>query len=363
MNLFFSTFFLLAYFLSSSADARSGGTSNAFNPDLSLNTLFQGQNSTHGNDPTSLNPNGFSLNEAEIALMSDVDVYARLVGIFSITQDKGDWKISPEEAYAESLSFPLVTLKIGKFKAALGKYNQVHTHAWPFIDNQLINTELLTSEGLNSTGVSAALFIPLPWFSEIVVQGLSAPKLTQGTAPFDNTSPNALIGVARLRNLFDLSDSSTLEFAFSGGSGPNAVDKRTNVGGADMTFKWRPVEGGKYRAFIWSTEFLSGLQSGDPVSSTQVSDIRTQGGSTFVQYQFAERWWIQGRTEYEDQKTAAIYNAVKKKNSALIGFLPTEFSGFRLQYDHLEDSTLDKPDNRVIFQVNLSIGAHPAHTY
>jgi hypothetical protein len=77
----------------------------------------------------------------------------------------------------------------------------------------------------------------------------------------------------------------------------------------------------------------------------------------------AEQWWLQGRTEYVDvlDSTAPEID-VRRKQSALVAYNPTEFTGVRLQYDHLEDN-VDHPENRISLQLNLTIGAHPAHAY
>ena len=52
----------------------------------------------------------------------------------------------------------------------------------------------------------------------------------------------------------------------------------------------------------------------------------------------------------------------QRKYSALIGYFPSELSGFRLQYDQLIDSR-STAEQRVTLQANFTIGAHPAHAY
>jgi hypothetical protein len=329
---------------------------NTFNPDISANMLFLYRNGSRGNDPTSAEKNGYSLQEAEIQFTSDVDVYARANALFAMTYDSVNsrWNFEPEEVFAESLSLPHVTLKGGKFKAAMGKSNTLHAHALPFIDGAMINTELLSDEGLNDAGVSVSGLLPTSWFSELTVQSIGA-----SSPAFGNTSPNGTVTVGRLRNLVDITEDLTGDLGLSIAQGPNDVDKETQVLGADLTFKWRPSEGGKYSALIWSTEAMTGTKKLSPEG-----EKKTQGGATLIQWQFAERWWAQGRAEYIDilDSTNPVLDS-KTKQSALLAFAPTEFSVFRFQYDHLEDRTGLNPENKVSLQVNLSIGAHPAHAY
>lgn len=346
------------------ADFAFGAQGKPFNPDLSLNGLFLYQNGTNGNNklttssPVGAYENGMTLQEAELVLTSDVDTYAKFFGAFSASKENGNWKFEPEELYGESLNLDSFTIRAGKFLAAIGKYNQVHTHALPFINQNLINVQLFGNEGINSVGLGVSYLIPANWFSEVNFQWLSSADQSF----FNNSSPNSSFGVARMRNLFDLNDDTTLELGISGTQGQNSVDKISQAGGADLTLKWRPSRGGKYSALIWSTEYLNGSFHGNPNSADTPLDVCTQGGSTFVQWQFSDRWWVQGRTEYLDQKIGGNYT-VKKRSSLLLGFFPTEFSGFRLQYDYGIDPTYDKPDHKILLQANLTIGAHPAHSY
>lgn len=343
-------------FAQQSGSGQSRG--NTFNPDTSVVGTFLYRNSNRGNGVTDDEPNGFLLDEAELQFAADIDVYLRANVIFAIHREDGEWAIEPEEAYVETLSLPVTTLKVGKFKTVLGKYNTVHAHALPFVDNQLISEALLGEEGLNGEGLSAAALIPAKWFSEFTVQAISP-----NVDPFKSTSPNGNATIAHFKNLWDLTDDLTMEWGLSGADGNNNVDKHTAIYGTDLTFKWRPSKGGKYSAIIWSSEFLSGKTNINPDGTDNQDGIKTQGGYTFIQWQAAQRWWLQARTEYVDSldEATSIRN-IQRKNSALVAFLPTEFTSLRLQYDHLDES-VDKPENRVLLQLNISMGAHPAHSY
>ena len=144
------------------------------NPDISANFLTLLQEGNRGKNAALGNRNGLSLQEAELQFVSDVDVYFKANALFSINRPTPaqDYKIDPEEVYVETISLPVVTLKAGKFKAALGRHNQLHTHAFPFIDAPIVNRKVLGDEGLNEVGLSASTLIPAPWFMEITAQVL-----------------------------------------------------------------------------------------------------------------------------------------------------------------------------------------------
>ena len=332
------------------AEQTSTATSKALNPDISTN--FLGLYKFTNRDADDAGP---TLQEVETQFTADVDPYLRAVALLSLAREGGEFKIEPEEVYTETLSIPGVTFRAGKFKAALGRHNRLHSHAFPFIDAPLIHQTLLGGEGLNEVGGSAAVLMPFPWFSEVTLQGLQS----DNEGLFKSGSRYAVVPVAHLKNLWDLSDASTVELGFSGAGGRNQWGETTSILGADLTYKWRPTQGGKYTSFVWSTEFLSGNRAGRP--SDDGSPPALGGIASWVQYQFAERWWAQTRAEYMGPPLADD-SVIQRKYSALLAFLPSEFSGLRLQYSLMDDGS-DKMEHMVQLQLNVSIGAHPAHAY
>ena len=319
------------------------------NPDLSVNALVLYKNSNRGYDQTQENRNGLLLQEAEMQFASDVDPYWRFVGTFSLSQTPDSsaapyspkWTFEPEEVYAETIDFEVFTFRVGKFKAALGKHNQLHSHAFPFIDAPLQNSQLLGDEGFNDTGASLSTLLPLPWFSEFTLQGFAGES--DDNPYFLSSSPGNFVGLAHFKNLWDLTDELTSEAGVSAASGGNSAGSSTNFYGADLTFKWRKS---LERAVIWSTEFLR----------RDLGTDRGQGLASWVQFQATRRWWIETRGEW---LTSSI-NA--RKQSLAIAFDPSEFSEIRTQYDHVNDSN-EKDEHRVMLQFNYTIGAHPAHAY
>lgn len=334
---------------------------NSFNPDIGVNALFLYENSNRGGDATAAQRNGISLQEAELQFTSDVDPYLRFVGTLSLHQEvdetttpaEREYVLEAEEAFAETIALPAVTIRAGKYKAALGKQNQIHTHALAFVDFPLQNTVLLGDEGLNDLGLSVAGLLPTPWFSELTLQALSGQG--EGLEYFQPTTANNFVGLAHWKNLLDITEDLTTELGLSAVSGKNQASSSTQFYGADLTFKWRATAN---QALIWSTEYLRRDLNLD-------TRERAQGVSSWVQLQFARRWWVQARSEYlqiDDPSQTTTAATHQRKQSALLAFIPSEFSGLRLQYDHLNDSG-PKDEHKVLLQFNTSIGAHPAHAY
>lgn len=318
---------------------------NAFNPDIGINLLFLNQSSDRDTAE-----DGMSLQEAELQFSSDVDAYFTAKALFSIARENGEYIIEPEETFVETIGLSHIILKAGKSKMPIGKHNQLHSHAFPFINAPLMNVAILGDEGLNETGFGISGLIPLPWFSELSVD------LIQGENEdlFNSERKSDKTVVSRFKNLWDINASTTLEVGFSHAKGKNENHKNTILSGADLTLKWRPIDGGKYRSFEWASEFLEKNKSG--------SDERKLAGVvSHLKYQFAQRWYAQYRYDYLGlNKTESVDTS--KRHTALVAFLPSEFSGIRLQYETINDKE-DKDEKRISLQLNISIGAHPAHTY
>lgn len=350
----------------------AGAAMNA--PNVSANGLFLYRNSNFAKEDTDETRNGVDLQEAEVAIYSDVDPYSRLNLILSIHPEyeldattnkiKQNWKVEPEEAFAETSHIPSTNLKIGKFKAAMGKHNQLHTHVFPFVDAPVANTALLGDEGLNDVGVSAAVLLPTSWFSEFTVQYLRGEGENK---EFNSPTPSDAVGLGHWKNLWDLSDSLTMELGGSYAQGANSIGGKTSLTGADLTFKWRPVSGGKYHSWILAGEYLN--RTLEQPNSTEENGT---GWNVWGQFQFAERWAVAARYDHlkvDGSNSAvnsnALDNITTPKYSTALVFNATEFSSYRLEYNQGEGPTKagETVERKIFLQANFTIGAHPAHSY
>ncbi|OFZ29193.1 MAG: hypothetical protein A2622_14215 [Bdellovibrionales bacterium RIFCSPHIGHO2_01_FULL_40_29] len=363
--------FLLLFSMTVSAFAQ-----NLKTPNISANALFLYRNSNfHREDLDPVNPdqdrNGFNLREAEFQFDADVDPYTRmtlLLAIHSSYDASGGaveevWTIEPEEGFVESNTIPNTTLKFGKFKATMGKHNTLHTHAYPFIDAPLAHVNLLGDEGLVDVGLSSAILLPIPWFSEVTLQYLRG----EGeNSEFSSPTTSDGVGLAHWKNLFDLTDALTFEIGASYARGENSLAGTTTLTGADLTFKWRPTEGGKYHSLSWTTEYLARNQS-----QPGVSDEIGNGLATWVQYQFAERWATTYR--YDNLIVENSFDPINlpndtwSRNSVGLNYIPTEFSSYKLEFNQrtggIASSTGETTENALFLQANFTIGAHPSHAY
>ena len=331
---------------------------NAFNPDTSVNILTLFQSSSSGAQSS----NGISLQELELQFAADIDPYWRASAMLSVSPNaNGDYGIDPEEVFAETLSIPFVTFRVGKFKAAFGKHNTLHSHAFPFVDAPLIHKVLLGDEGFNDAGVSAAALFPhLPWFSEFTLQVFAGNTRTLFASPTkDDVSANA-----HMKNLWDLSDDATLELGISDAWGNNRATQTTNLFGLDLTYKYKPTGASKAGMFWAGAEYINARRNGfaGPADAKSFAELnKVDGLASWIRYQFLDQWGLSARYDRSGLFNKGSFES-QRREGILVSYAPSEFSEIRASYNHTTQAG-SPTDNAFALQLNLSMGAHPAHSY
>jgi len=356
--------------------------SSVFNPAIS--SVFQ----LIGNGSFSHDPEGegFELSEAELALQSVVDPYARVDLFFSF---EADGEAAVEEGTVTSTGMPGgLQLKGGRFKSALGKWNRWHPHQFYTVDSPDVLTAFFGDESLTSDGLSMSWLIP--GTSSVFLESTTEVGNTSNDVSFD-AEENDPILLEHLGSVFTLTSSATLGAGLSavaGRSGPTEallgeLDEAGLAGtlepseslpdrllGADLTYKWKPLSRNTYRSVVVQAE---GLQSRRGVEELEGTSLRRTtstvwGGYAYGEYQFAKRW--RGGIRYDRTGFPGVEEARQRAVSAVLRIIPTEFQELRVQFKHttrnhaaalLFDDEAD--DSQVFFEWIPAIGAHGAHPY
>ena len=322
-----------------------------FNPKISLNGLLTGAYSAfeHIENPYEEPEEGINIQEIELRFSADVDTYFRADATVAYES-----QFEVEEVYVETLSFiKYFHIKFGKFKQPFGKLNLLHTHALPFIDRNFVNSELLGEEGLNEIALEMSVLFPLSWYSELTVSGSKGENESIFIVNANQSKRKEDFGyLTHWKNLIDLRDDLTMELGLSYLVGKNNHEGNplTHVGGGDLTFKW--VSSRNNSSLIWQTEYIF------KVIKNKMNDEEMGGIYSIFQHRFAKRWWWAYRFEFLGLPSDA---EKLQGHTAMIAFVPSEFSSFRLQYNLASEK--NQWTDKILFQVNFSIGAHPAHTY
>jgi hypothetical protein len=319
-------------------------------PDISVIGDFQGsyKNNVKRNFDA-------GINEAELSLQSVVDPYARADFFFTLGKDPTTGKFTEdlEEGYLTTLSLPAhLQLKVGKFKSAMGRISPVHSHALPFISLPDAY-ESYFGEGIDDEGVSLSWLIPNSLFyQELVVQ------VTDG--PIDNPSFSRSVGntyleLVHLKNFFDLSPNATLELGFSGITGHNFYDLRTNIAAMDLTYKWKPVQFNTYQSFTWQSEAY--FSNADTLNYKTVNSF---GMYSFINFQFSKRMFFTGMYSYTNKPYSA--STIENSYSVTIGWYATEFQKLEIE-GKTTSSNMGKEQNQILLRWIFVIGTHGAHQY
>jgi hypothetical protein len=343
-----------------------GATSNAklLNPDISLIGDFIGTAGTNGVSPS----RSLELHESEIGMQAIIDPYARADAFISF----GETGVNVEEGYVTFTSLPAgLLMKVGKMRAEFGKTNTIHNHALPWIDRPLATNNLVGGEdGIDDAGISVSRFIPAPknWF----MQGTAQVYRGDSDDVFSAYRRQDLSVVGHLRGYRDLSESTNLDLGVSYARGNSAglgtslspSNFFTNLYGADVTLRWKPLRRAIYKNFLLRTElFWSARDQLSPVNIFQTQ--HAFGMYTSAEYRVNRRWTVGGRFDRSGRATNA--NLTDTGFSGILTYWPSEFSQIRGQYRFGHLALTNPGDfslaNEFLFQFLFVMGAHGAHPF
>ena len=327
---------------------RSAATAN---PDLGVIGDFQAAYDSRGKK----NFNAY-LNETEVSLQSVVDPYVRADFFISFSRDPETHKygVDIEEGYLTTLALPYkLQLKAGKFKEAVGRVNPVHSHALPFIDLPNAYLNYFGEEGLNDEGASLSWLLPTKSvYQELTFQATAG----NGESPsFHRGDNNRFVYLSHLKNFFTLNDNATLELGVTGITGP-ADTATTNMGAADITYKWKPVRFNTYKSLTWQSEFFY-----DNTKHPDGSKLNSFGLYSMLQYQIAKRWFLTGRYDYAQKPYDK--SIVEQAGSLTAGWLATEFQKIEVEAKLTDENVRPLTYEQVWLRWIFVIGAHGAHQY
>lgn len=324
-------------------------------------------------DPTREISNRPFLRTVELELRNPVDPYAEAVTVLSAENEAGkEFAIDAEEAYGLIKRLPILEtaplglkMKIGKFRAPLGVNNKIHMHDLPWTTRPLVVSKYLGTEhgeffeaGYNPTSVDLDFFLPNP-LPQTTLE-MNADVVRAGELAFSQghigTQP-AYIGHLTLsrdwfnEHLLILGASAYRE----NGSAP------TTLYGADVTYRWAPVERRQSHSFVAGGEFFSGKHSFTDISSKEIS-MTPYGWFGYMQYQTS--YWLYLGIRYDWVKEPSNDQLVTESFSAYASYYTTEFLRFRLGFEHrMSDIALQDNINTGLLDVNFVFGSHPTEPY
>jgi hypothetical protein len=387
------------------SDSRSAAS--AFNPAISL--ILAGNYTDASQDPETWRiagfmPSGgevgpgtrsFNLGESELTLSASVDPYFSATMIASIS---GEDEISIEEAYFRTISLPSgFTVKGGRFFSGMGYLNEVHAHAWDFVDQPLVYQAFLGNQ-LAQDGVQLKWLAPTDLFVEIggeTGNGQAFPGTRLSRNGFNGTALFAHVGGDLGETASWRAGASWLEV--------RAEDRRfedvdefsvpvldsftgkSRTWGVDAVLKWAPTGNSAYQQLKVQAEYLSRREEGELTFDAEglaLSDAyQSEQSGWYLQgvFQFRPRWRVGLRYDSLDSGSPQIalvedgvlppeafpilLAADPDRISVMFDWSPSEFSRLRAQYSWDEARADGTQDRQLRLQYLYGIGAHGAHKY
>jgi hypothetical protein len=353
----------------------SGGPTNPrLLPDFSAVGDLVGDLSPKGS--TQGDQTRFGVREVELAVQAAVDPYFRGDVFLGISDQE---KISIEQAYLTSTSLPYgLEARLGRFLMPFGKQNTTHRHDLHTIEYPWVLQRFLGDDGLKGTGVwLSKVLSPFGFYQEIQVTAVD--RLGERPDSLVVAEPvNRKLGgmgySARLRNYFDVSEAANFEvsgsvmtgrveqpdftFAPGGADEVNALAARQTTVGADVTYRWRPLQQGLYRSVILQGEVMH--QINQDVAGLAAAPRGYSGAYLFGRYQLAARTFLGARYDWvqDPQNDGRTLNA----GSGYLEFYPSEFSKLAAAYErYMPDG--QNAVNRILVQATFSLGPHKPHPF
>ena len=333
--------------------------SKVFNPDMAVIGDFLGAAGRNLTDPQP----ALEMHESEAAFQAIVDPYARADFFISF----GEEGVELEEGFLTFTSLPGGFLtKVGKMRANFGKVNTLHNHVLTWTDRPLVTRNLVGGEdGIDDAGISVSRLIPA---GTLFLEATGEVYRGDSSDLFRSSKRGDLAYVAHLRGYHDITESTNVDIGASYSYGHNSAGilGGTDVGrfttqlyGADVTLRWRPLARSIYHQFVGRSEFVWS-DRGQFAARLRHARERSMGYYLSGDYQFARRWWVGGR--YDQSERAEDSSVLDRGGSAVLTYWPSEFSQVRGQYRRTNYGDGPAADE-LLFQFQFSIGAHGAHPF
>jgi len=337
------------------------------NPNFSVLGDYFGAISTKNNklnqEPSNFTHgyNGIYMRSLELSMVASLDPFARGKAFLDIS-NKG---LSIEEAYMEIINLPLnMSFKAGVFFPEYGLLNRYHTHALPQFNRPQVCVNYFGLDGFNGMGLALDFLLPKLLFSDASSLDLSLVKGKHNNS-FMSESPGNLLYVGHIKNFYNLSDASYLEYTLSAIGGKNNDDTGdfSLIGSFGIHYKWQPPSKAKYKSSDWRAELYYGSRE------TPLGTERSKGFYAMCHNKVNARLWLGGRIGYSELPYDA--DQYEWDYTVNIDFWQSEFVFFRLQYQYnnrgiynIMNEPVNYPsDHAVILQVSWAMGPHKHEAY
>lgn len=338
---------------------------------------------------------GFGLGESEVTLAASVDPYFTAALTAALAGEGG---VEVEEAYFRTTALPAgLSIKGGRYFSGIGYLNEVHAHAWDFVDPPLSYQAFFGGQ-LRQDGLQLKWLAPTDLFLELgaeAASGESFPATRGGGSGLDTVALFAHVGGdlggdIGWRAGLSWVDADALDRAYddAGALGAEVTDAfsgRSRTWLADVTLKWSPGGDARHRSLELQAEYLRRDEDGrlayDVAGAALDGRFRSTQEAWYAQavHRFASRWRAGVRFDALDSGTPRIglvadgtlarehfpllAPATPSRTTLMVDWSPSEFSRLRAQYVWDDARDAGQSDEQWLLQYVYALGAHGAHKF
>ncbi len=309
-------------------------------------------------------------------LAASVDPYFSATLIAAITPED---EIEVEEAYFRTSALPAgFTAKGGRFFSGFGYLNEVHAHAWDFIDQPLVYQAMFGNQ-MGQDGLQLKWLAPTDLFLELGAEAGNGEAF-----PATRRDRNGLNGAALFAHVGgDIGDSTSWRAGASwldmdaeerayedtdilGNPVLNAFTGSSRTWAVDAVVKWRPYGDASRRELKLQGEYFRRKENGELTFDLEGAGLaepyRSEQSGWYLQgvYQLRPRWRAGLRYDALDSGIAGVN---PDRITAMLDWNPSEFSRIRAQYSWDDARATGDEDRQFRLQYIYGIGAHGAHKY
>lgn len=343
---------------------------------------------------------GISLGESELSVVANIDHNFRGELHAALTPEN---TLSVEEANIRTTGLSNgFTVKAGRFFSGIGYLNEIHAHAWDFVDVPLANKVFLGNQ-LGEDGVQVKWVAPTDLYIDVGVEAGRGRGFPAG--PAGGRSKNGFGSGTLFTNVGgDIGASTAWKVGLSqwrsqpqgrtytdndstGTSVTNSFSGASRLWALSGVLKWAPNGNATQTSFKLQGEYFRRNETGELIYDTGSASLgaRTGGYASrqsgwYLQgvYQFMPQWRAGYRHDRLDAGSASLglvnsgvltaadfpllANYRPTRNTLMVDWSSSEFSRLRLQLSR-DRARLGVTDNQVFLQYVVNLGAHGAHAF
>jgi hypothetical protein len=334
---------------------------------------------------------GFTMPNSEISLDGAVDPYFKGYSniVWKLDQN-GETEVELEEAYGITTSLPgNLQLKFGQFFTEFGRQNNQHPHAWAFVDQPIVLTNMFGKDGLRSQGARLSWLAPWSFYTEAMLTVANSGGGTLFSFRSDESSEihggetvdrgvngfKDLLIAPRVSSSFDIGETQAMVVGGSGAFGPNnaGTTTRTSIYGADLYWKWKSLTAAQGFPFVsFQSEVMTRAYDAGSRVSLAIPAVTLAAQTLHDNGAYAQLLWgikpriVAGLRGDWTNGDAVAFDSPARADRIRISpnftWYPTEFSKIRLQYNY-DDRKDIKTDHSLWLQFEFLLGAHAAHKF